>query len=99
MLAPTSAAARGDCHHRPPRQVAEPADQVRQRRAQRQRADQDRRTPARGAPGSDHDAVSFMPTGYTPARNIPVTNRSGTAAASPSRRPRTRRCNRRPAPR
>src|SRR5829696_7652821 len=32
---------------------------------------------------TDHDAISFIPTGYTPARNIPVRNLSGTAAPRP----------------
>ena len=32
---------------------------------------------------SDHEAISFIPTGYTPARNIPVRNLIGTAAPRP----------------
>ena len=31
----------------------------------------------------DHEAISFIPTGYTPARNIPVRNLIGTAAPRP----------------
>ena len=32
---------------------------------------------------SDHEAISFIPTGYTPARNIPVRNLIGIAAPRP----------------
>jgi hypothetical protein len=32
---------------------------------------------------TDHEAISFIPTGYTPARNIPVRNLIGTAAPRP----------------
>ena len=35
-------------------------------------------------PRSNHDVMSFIPTGYTPARAIPVTNRSTTAGPSES---------------
>jgi hypothetical protein len=31
-----------------------------------------------------HDAISFIPTGYTPARNIPVKNRSTNAVRNPT---------------